>query len=106
MNKVCITCSKPFVHVQEGRGRPPKRCHACRKAGINIDRSAVLLEHPRRVLRPGTPKVGDKVVHIGIDPNYATPVKILSIEGEDAFVDYGGEVTQTRYSKLSLFGRG
>lgn len=105
----CSVCSTPFVHVQEGRGRPPKRCPECRAGGKLPDYSAplteTLVEVRRRVLIDGSPKVGDRVVHtgLGISPTYMTPVKILSVEGNDAVVQMGDEKLATRYNKLSLF---
>lgn len=112
MTKLCATCGNEFEHVQQGRGRPPKFCPACREAKYApAPKKEVVLDaegnvvRPERVLLSSRPKVGDRVVHTGlkVSPKFYNVAKLLKVDGETATVLYKGETITTRYGKLSLF---
>lgn len=103
MEKVCKQCGKGFTHIQAGRGRPPKSCPECR-AGLNKAPVVLREETPReRRHVAGTPKVGEKVVHLSFPAKYATPVTLLRVDGDRAVVLNRGEEMTTSFSKLSRY---
>lgn len=107
--RTCKGCGNEFEHVIKGRGRPPAYCMDC-KADKEKPATKELPKTEPRITYKGSPSVGDEAIrpafHMFEDTSAAirnaTRVKVVSIDGDVAYVRHPSEKypISTDYSKL------
>lgn len=96
----CKSCESDFDHVQQGRGRPPVYCPTCRETRTSkprkIKAEVVTSERAEAsgpitsgdtVIRPLKNFFKDRATAI----KYGTPLKVISILGDLAYVQHPAE---------------
>lgn len=110
-NKVFrITCPKTgveFEHEQKGRGRPPVFAPEERERRKTPERTPRKSDAMKLELSDEAPQPGDIVMRIGTNVKsreaalrWATPVRLLSVDGDTATVERKGEKLTTKFANL------
>ena len=105
----CKSCGEEFTHNQSGRGRPPSYCEACKSSGKKVKASVDEGVESFRIV-DGLIDVGDRVVFplkrffssLEEAVRYATPVKVLSIDGGVVMVEHPKEKSPLRTNLKNL----
>lgn len=100
----CKECGTEFEHVQKGRGRPPVYCPACREAraskpkqrkikaevpseGTRVIQEGAVIASGDTVVRPLKDFFKDRQTAI----KYGTPLQVVSVIGDTAYVQHPAE---------------